>query len=99
MRRRDVLGLAVEWLSGAVDEFRSTYLERFAADVGRNLALVTAGAHGEVRLDDHFTFALRGKGNSWQPLERFSRGTVDACLLGGAPGPDPAPGARTGTCR
>ena len=78
VRRRDVLGLAVEWLSGAVDEFRSTYLERFAADVGRNLALVTAGAHGEVRLDDDLTFALRGKGNSWQPLERFSCGTRDS---------------------
>jgi DNA repair exonuclease SbcCD ATPase subunit len=77
-RRKEALALGRDLLSGAVHEFRRTYLGRFAADVGRNLALVTGGRHAEARLGEDMSVSLRGKGNSWQPVEHFSRGTIDA---------------------
>jgi uncharacterized protein YhaN len=77
-RRKEALALGRDLLSGAVDEFRRTYLGRFAADIGRNLALVTGGCYTEARLGEDMSVSLRGKGNSWQPVEHFSRGTIDA---------------------
>jgi uncharacterized protein YhaN len=77
-RRKEALALGRDLLSGAVDEFRRTYLGRFAADIGRNLALVTGGCYAEARLGEDMSISLRGKGNSWQPVEHFSRGTIDA---------------------
>lgn len=77
-RRKDALAIALDLLSGAVDEFRQIYLGRFAGDIGRHLGMVTGGRYSEVRLDDDLAVSLRGKGNSWQPVEQFSRGTVDA---------------------
>ncbi len=80
-RRRDILALSVELLSGAVDEYHQAHFASFSDELGQSLRLLTGGRYGEVRCDEHFTFALRGKGNSWQPLERFSHGTIDACRL------------------
>ena len=80
-RRRDILALSIELLSGAVDEYHQAHFASFSEELGQSLRLLTGGRYGEVRCDEHFTFALRGKGNSWQPLERFSHGTIDACRL------------------
>jgi uncharacterized protein YhaN len=77
-RRKESLAIAFELLSGSVDEFRRTYLGRFAAEIGRNMALVTAGRYDEVRLGEDLSISLRGKGGSWKSAEHFSRGTVDA---------------------
>lgn len=80
-RRKDALAAAIELLAGAVDEFRQTYLERFAEEIGRHLAIATSGRYTQVRLDEDFSLSLRGRGSIWAPVEQFSRGTVDAVYL------------------
>ncbi len=80
-RRKEALAAAVELLAGAVDEFRQTYLERFAEEIGRHLAVATSGRYPQVRLDEDFGLSLRGRGAVWAPAEQFSRGTVDAVYL------------------
>ncbi|TRO82641.1 ATP-binding protein [Desulfuromonas acetexigens] len=82
-RRREVLLLASELLGGAVEEFRSTYLERFATDIGNGLMTTTRGGYGRIAFDEHFSLMLPAKGEEagWRPLEHFSRGTVDAVYL------------------
>ncbi len=80
-RRRQALATAYELLSAAVEEFRRTYLERFAADIGAYLQVTTRGRYGEVRLEEDFSLYLKGKGGSWYPAESFSRGTVDGIYL------------------
>jgi uncharacterized protein YhaN len=77
-RRRDALEVAYELLAGAVEEFRGTYLERFAEQIGRKLALLTSGRYQAVRIEDDFSLCLRGRDKQWRPVEYFSRGTNDA---------------------
>lgn len=77
-RRSQAFRSAFDMLAGAVDEFRKTYLERFSSDIGESLATVTGGRYSEVRLEDDFRLLLRTRGSQWQPVEHFSRGTVDA---------------------
>ena len=77
LRRRDALAAAYQMLAEAVDEFRRTYLERFAAEIGRYLGLLTAGRYQQVRLADDFSLFLPGRGKEWQPVSSFSRGTND----------------------
>ncbi len=78
LQRRDALAVAYQLLSEAVDEFRRTYLERFAAEIGRYLGLLTAGRYQKVRLADDFSLSLPGRGRDWRPVQSFSRGTNDA---------------------
>lgn len=80
-RRRNVLSLSVDLLGAAVEEYHQAHFASFAEELGYTMRLLSGGRYGEVRCDEHFRFALRGKGNSWQPLEHFSSGTVDACRL------------------
>ncbi|MDX9708746.1 MAG: AAA family ATPase [Trichloromonas sp.] len=82
-RRREVLLLASELLGGAVEEFRSTCLERFATDIGNCLMATTRGGYGRIAFDENFSLLLPAKGEEagWRPLEHFSRGTVDAVYL------------------
>lgn len=82
-RRREILLLASELLGGAVEEFRSTYLERFATDIGNCLMTTTRGGYGRIAFDENFSLLLPAKGEEagWRPLEHFSRGTVDAVYL------------------
>ncbi len=77
-RRRDALGTAYDLLSGAVEEFRNSYLERFSAEIGHHLGTATCGRYAEARLDGDFNLSLKGSGDNWQDVEHFSRGTVDA---------------------
>lgn len=81
LRRRDALATACDLLSGAVEEFRRTYLERFADEIGLYLQMTTLGRYDAVRLDDDFSLYLKGKGGEWYPAEHFSRGTVDGIYL------------------
>ena len=78
LQQRDALAVAYQLLSEAVDEFRRTYLERFAAEIGRYLGLLTAGRYQKVRLADDFSLSLPGRGKDWRPVHAFSRGTNDA---------------------
>jgi len=78
LKQRDALAVGYQLLSEAVDEFRRTYLERFAAEIGRYLGLLTAGRYQQVRLDDDFSLSLPGRGKDWRPVQSFSRGTNDA---------------------
>lgn len=78
LKRRDALAAAYQLLSEAVDEFRRTYLERFAGEIGRYLGLITAGRYQQVRLGDDFSLSLPGRGRDWRPVGCFSRGTNDA---------------------
>jgi len=78
LQQRDALAVAYQLLSEAVDEFRRTYLERFAAEIGRYLGLLTAGRYQKVRLGDDFSLSLPGRGRDWRPVQSFSRGTNDA---------------------
>jgi uncharacterized protein YhaN len=79
IRRRDALIVAYELLSGAVEEFRRTYLERFASEISTYLSSATCGRYTRARLDENFSLSLPGKGEgSWQEVGSFSRGTIDA---------------------
>jgi uncharacterized protein YhaN len=79
LRRRDALITAYELLSGAVEEFRRTYLERFASEISTYLSSATCGRYTRARLDEKFSLSLPGKGEgSWQEVGSFSRGTIDA---------------------
>ncbi len=80
-RRKNALAIAFDLLAGAVDEFRRTYLERFATEIGYYLQMTTAGGYERVRLDEDFSLWLPGRGGEWQPVEQFSRGTVDGVYL------------------
>jgi uncharacterized protein YhaN len=80
-RRRQALCTAYDLLSGAVDEFRGTYMERFAAEIGDYLQMTTRGRYSEVRLGEDFSLYLKGKGEAWVPADHFSRGTVDGIYL------------------
>ncbi len=77
LQQRDALAVGYQLLSEAVDEFRRTYLERFAAEIGRYLGLLTAGRYQKVRLADDFSLSLPGRGKDWRPVESYSRGTND----------------------
>ncbi len=77
-RRRDALAAGYQLLSEAVEDFRRTYLERFAAEIGRYLGLLTAGRYQEVRLADDFSLSLPGINREWRAVHCFSRGTNDA---------------------
>ncbi len=78
IERRNALAAGYQLLSEAVDEFRRTYLERFAAEIGRYLGLLTAGRYQEVRLADDFSLSLPGRNQDWRPVQAYSRGTNDA---------------------
>ena len=78
VRRKQALATGFDLLAAAVDEFRRTYLERFAAETSQYLSLATQGHYDAVRLDEHLALALKPKGGQWQPVEHFSRGTLDA---------------------
>lgn len=79
LRRRDALIAAYDLLSGAVEEFRRTYLERFASEISTYLTSATCGRHARVQLDEDFSLSLPGKGEGgWQEVGHFSRGTIDA---------------------
>ena len=78
LRRRDALAAGYQLLSEAVDEFRRTYLERFASEIGRYLGLLTAGRYQKVRLGDDFSLSLPGRARDWREASSFSRGTNDA---------------------
>lgn len=77
-RRSGALHIAFDTLSASVEEFRKTYLERFSSDIGQYLSLVSAGRYADVRLTDDFSLLLMTRSHQWQPVEHFSRGTVDA---------------------
>ncbi|MEZ4483793.1 MAG: hypothetical protein R2864_04100 [Syntrophotaleaceae bacterium] len=70
LKRRDALAAAYQLLSEAVDEFRRTYLERFADEIGRYLGLITAGRYQRVRLGDDFSLSLLpGRGRDWRTVD------------------------------
>ncbi len=81
VRRRKALVLAYDVLSGAVKEFRNTYLGRFSREIGEYLGVVTCGSYTEVNLDEDFNLSLKGRSGQWQPVEHFSRGTADGVYL------------------
>ncbi|NLC70067.1 MAG: AAA family ATPase [Desulfuromonadaceae bacterium] len=81
LEQKSVLALAYDLLSDAEKDFRRESLKKFSAEIGRWLALVTAGKYGQIRMEDGFRFLLKEKEGGWQPLDRFSRGTVDAVFF------------------
>ncbi len=76
--RAQALKLGFDLLNDAVTEFRQTYLQNFAADIGHYLSRTTAGRYAEARLDDDFNLFVKTRSGQWQPVESFSRGTADA---------------------
>ena len=76
--RKDALALAFDLLAGSVEEYRESYLDRFAAEIGYYLGSITGGRYEQVRLDDDFAPSLKEKGATWRSAESFSRGTTDA---------------------
>ncbi len=78
VRRKAGLAAGFELLSQAVGEFRQTYFDRFAADIGHYLAVVSGGCYGEICLEDDLRILLKSRNGQWKPVEHFSRGTADA---------------------
>ncbi len=81
VRRKDALAVAFDLLAGAVDEFRRTYLDHFAAEIGHYLQMTTHGRYDGIRLGEDFSLQLPTRAGGWQPAEHFSRGTVDGIYL------------------
>ncbi|MBN1142464.1 MAG: AAA family ATPase [Deltaproteobacteria bacterium] len=81
LERKEVLAKAFELLGGAVEDFRSGSLKRFAAEVAGLVAVVTGGRYRELRMEEGFRFLLREPEGGWQLLQGFSRGTVDAVFF------------------
>ena len=80
-RRKKALATGYELLQRSVEDFRQTYVQRFAEEIGRYLAVATRGRYQAVQLDEDFSISLPGKGGNFYALEYFSRGTVDAVYL------------------
>lgn len=80
-RRREALALGFDLLNETVAEFRRTYVDSFAVDIGRYLHQVSRGRYDAVRLQDDFTPELQVRENEWRPLGHFSSGTGDAVYL------------------
>ncbi len=76
-RRKEALNVGHDLLAASVEEFRKSYLERFAGDIGQHLGAATRGRYEAVRLSEEFDLSLPGKAGGWQPAEHFSRGTRD----------------------
>ncbi len=77
-KRKNALATAYNLLSESVEEFRLTYMERFASDVGRFLAQMSGGRYSAVKLMDDFSIELCDAAGDWHASDFFSRGTVDA---------------------
>ncbi|WP_298036861.1 AAA family ATPase [uncultured Desulfuromonas sp.] len=77
-KRQRALALGYDLLSEAVEDFRKNYLDKFAQDVGRQLKGATLGRYDKIKVGDDFSLALKTKSGDWQPVDRFSCGTVDA---------------------
>lgn len=82
VRRKEALALGCNLLRETVDEFRSSYVDRFSDEIGHYLADITRQRYEAVRLDDNFTPQVRVRGDQWQSVERLSRGAQDAVYLG-----------------
>ncbi len=78
VRRKRALAAACELLTETVQEFRRSYLDRFASRIGEYLEITTRGRYGEIRLEEDFSIFLKDRGGTWRPAERYSRGTIDA---------------------
>ncbi len=76
-----VLRKAVDLLANAVESFSGSHLVRLNEEVSRLFGKLTGGRHPEVRLDDNMAPIVLVDGRRWQPIEHFSRGTVDALYL------------------
>ena len=76
-----VLRKAVDLLAAAVDAYSGSHLLRLNEEVSRLFGKLTGGRHPAVQLDDNMAPMIQVDGRRWQPVEHFSRGTVDALYL------------------
>lgn len=76
-----VLRKAVDLLAAAVDEYSGSHLLRLNEEVSRLFGKLTGGRHPAVQLDENMAPRVLVDGRRWQPIESFSRGTVDALYL------------------
>jgi DNA repair exonuclease SbcCD ATPase subunit len=81
LRRKEALALAYDLLRGAVDDFRSTHVDRFSGEIGHSLALITRNRYQAVRLDDNFNPQVQIRDDLWQSVESLSRGAQDAVFF------------------
>lgn len=81
LRRKEALTLAYDLLRGAVDDFRHTYVDRFAGEIGHSLAFITSNRYQMVRLDDNFNPQVQVRDDLWQNVDRLSRGAQDAVFF------------------
>lgn len=76
-----VLRQAIELLAEAVEGYVKSDLVQLVDDASRLFQKLTGGRYPEVRLDHRMHPELRIDERRWQPIERFSRGTIDALYL------------------
>lgn len=81
LRRKEALALSFDMLRGAVDDFRLTYVDRFAGEIGHSLAFITRNRYQAVRLDDNFNPHVQVREELWQSIDRLSRGAQDAVFF------------------
>lgn len=79
-RRVAALQLAVELMKETLDEYRSTYLVRFAQEVKGKLATLTAGRYREASFDAAFNLSVAAAGEL-RPVEAMSCGVQDQAYL------------------
>ncbi|MDT8441452.1 MAG: AAA family ATPase [Desulfuromonadales bacterium] len=76
-----VLRQAIELLAEAVERYAKSDLLQLIEDASRLFSKVTRDRYPEIRLDTRMHPELRVDDKRWQPVECFSRGTVDALYL------------------
>lgn len=80
VRRVAALQLAIELLRETLDEYRTTYLSRFAREVGGRFCTLTAGRYGEVAVDADFNLQVVA-GGKLRPVSTLSCGAEDQAYL------------------
>ncbi|HEY6837469.1 MAG TPA: AAA family ATPase [Geobacteraceae bacterium] len=79
-RRVAALQVAVELMKETLDEYRSTYLVRFAQEVKGKLSTLTAGRYREVSFDPAFNLSVTAAGEP-RSVEAMSCGVQDQAYL------------------
>lgn len=80
-QRKEALALGFDLLQQAVEEFRKTYLERFAGLVFEHLCLLCPGRFEQLHLREDLGIELGLEDGSRHSAQEFSRGTRDALYL------------------
>lgn len=77
-QRSQALQLAVDWLQQAMDSYQHNHRQRFVAQIGNYMAVITDNRYCQVSLDEDMAPQLLLDSGDSVPLSQLSQGTLDA---------------------